>query len=332
MSRRAPTILAATAMILTFVPLPGASGSTVSAGTHHRRVIAPRSGTLLGAHVDTRPHTSRAAEKADVRALESAMGRRLAIDHHFYPWLSPFPTWREAWDRQHGRIPMDTWNGATSASINDGSFDALIRSRAAKVRSFRRPILIRLLPEMDATVKTAITGTPARFIAAWRHVVRIFRARGATNAIWVWCPNAFHFAGHVSQRYYPGDAYVGWICADGYNWSPRTPSGASTTRWTSFHDEFASFYRWGSRRGKPLMVGETGAQEYPGIPGRKANWIGGMGSAVRHRFPKIKALVWYDAIGGSNQGSLSFNWRLNTSAAALHAWVKLGRLPWFRRR
>ena len=29
--------------------------------------------------------------------LERSMDRKLGIAHWFYPWGSPFPTWREPW-------------------------------------------------------------------------------------------------------------------------------------------------------------------------------------------------------------------------------------------
>src|SRR5690349_413672 len=85
---------------------------------HHRvRVGVPATGAYLGAYVNPNGASGPTQEKADVNALERAMGRRLDMDHHFYPWASAFPTWRETWDHQMGRIPVDTWNGATSASI-----------------------------------------------------------------------------------------------------------------------------------------------------------------------------------------------------------------------
>ncbi len=300
-------------------------------GTRRFRVRVPATGTYLGAYVNPTGASGAEALKASVVALEQAMGRHLDMDHHFYPWGSAFPTWRETWDRHNGRIPIDTWNGATTASINSGSQDVLIRARANAVRKFKAPVLIRMLPEMDAITKISIIGTPSRFISAWRRVVGIFRAQGATNAEWVWCPNAFHFSDGTAQKYYPGASWVDWICADGYNWSPVTPSGSATTDWSSFHDEFARFYRWAAGRGKPVMVGETGAMEYPGMPQRKADWITAMGDAVRNRFQKIKAVLWFDAIGGSNQGSRSFDWRISTSSAAKSAWVALGKLAWFHR-
>jgi endoglucanase len=299
--------------------------TSAQAATTTSAIPIPATGTYLGAHVDT----SANSEQTDVTTLETAMGRRLDMDSHYYSWSSTFPSRLDTWDVQAGRIPLDSWNGVTSAAINNGSQDALIRARATAARTFGAPFLVRLLPEMDAIVKTSTTGTPAQFISAWKHVVNIFRAQGATNVGWVWNPNAFHFSGGVSQRYYPGATYVDWIAADGYNWSPKTPSGTTTTAWTTFHDEFAAFYSWAQYQGKPLMVAETGAMEYPGMTTRKAQWITGTGSTIQASYPKIKALVYFDDIGGSNQSGTQFDWRLNSSAASLNAWVALGRLSWF---
>jgi endoglucanase len=299
--------------------------TSAQAATTTSAIPIPATGTYLGAHVDT----SANSEQTDVTTLETAMGRRLDMDSHYYSWSSTFPSRLDTWDVQAGRIPLDSWNGVTSAAINNGSQDALIRARATAARAFGSPILVRLLPEMDAIVKTSTTGTPAQFISAWKHVVNIFRAQGATNVGWVWNPNAFHFSGGVSQRYYPGATYVDWIAADGYNWSPKTPSGTTTTAWTTFHDEFAAFYSWAQYQGKPLMVAETGAMEYPGMTTRKAQWITGTGSTIQASYPKIKALVYFDDIGGSNQSGTQFDWRLNSSTASLNAWVALGRLSWF---
>jgi beta-mannanase len=294
-----------------------------------RKVVTPASGAYLGAYVNPDKATGNAQEKAEIVALENIMGRHLDMDQHFYPWSSSFPSWRETWDSQNGRIPLDTWNGTTSAAINNGSQDALLRTRANAVKAYKGRVLIRMLPEMDAVTKTSTMGTPAQFISAWKRVVGIFRAQGATNAEWVWCPNAFHFSDGTSQKFYPGASWVDWICADGYNWSPVTPSGSSTTTWTSFHDEFAQFYAWAAGQGKPLLVGETGAMEYPGMPSRKASWITAIGTTCKNSFPKIKAVVWFDSVGGSNQASRSFDWRLTTSSAAKSAWIALGKLSWF---
>lgn len=67
-------------------------------------------------------------------------------------------------------------------------------------------------------------GTAADFIAAWRHVVTIFRNQGASNVEWTWQMTAWAFrtspsSSQYAAKWYPGDAYVDNVGADAYNWN-----------------------------------------------------------------------------------------------------------------
>ena len=39
--------------------------------------------------------------------------------------------------------------------------------------------------------------SPAVFVAAWRHIVTLFRARGARNVTWMWTVNTIHSRANV---------------------------------------------------------------------------------------------------------------------------------------
>ena len=288
--------------------------------------VVPTKGTLLGAYVQVHGSWNRTTERRAVHRLETRMGRRLAIDSHYEHWGWHFPGWVGAWDLRNGRIPMFSGFAFSTASINSGREDSYIRSMAGAVRSLGGPVLLRWFHEMDARPRAALAGTPARFVRAWRRIVTIFRRHHVQNAKWVWCPNASGFSTGRAQRFYPGDHYVDWICADGYNWSPLLPGGETGGRWRSPREILGAFYRWARVRGKPLMVGETGAQEGP--LGRKALWIDRLGDTVQQRFPRIKAMIYFDAVGGSNSGG-TFDWRLGTTRSSMGAWVRLGKAAWF---
>jgi hypothetical protein len=61
--------------------------------------------------------------------------------------------------------------------------------------------------------------TPAQYVAAWRHIVKVFRKNGAKNAIWIWNPNVTMGPASTTQDlrpWYPGNAYVNWVGLDGY--------------------------------------------------------------------------------------------------------------------
>jgi beta-mannanase len=279
--------------------------------------------SLLGAFY--RPTTSDTPTEIrnGITKLEADMGRKLDIDHHYYPWSNAFPSWKEDWDYANGRIPMISWGHTTSTSIESGSQDWLITQRADAVKAFAHKVFLRYFWEMDAKAFETDAGTPTDFINAWRRIYNIFHQRGATNAIFVWCPNAYWFSSGRSQTYYPGDGYVDWICADGYNWAPAL-DGA---QWVPFQQIFTPFYTWAAPHNKPLMIGETGAQELNA--GDKAQWLTDMANTIKYKMPKVRALVYFDAISGANFGG-NYDWRLNTSAASYSTWVNIGKDPYFR--
>ena len=267
----------------------------------------------------TSPDTrSPAAERLAVEELEQRLGRTLDINHNFYRWDAPFPTETERWDLQAGRIPMISWNGrdVTTGDIAAGRHDTLIRQRARATRALGESVLIRWFWEMDGNKKADFAGTPDEYVAAWRHIVTLFRAEGADNVDWVWCPNASAFNDGEAQRFYPGDDFVDWTCADGYNWAPGRPGDD----YRSFKDIFGGFYAWASLHDMPIMVGEFGVQERH--PGEKAQWIADAREAIKTDFPRLRAIVYFS----SNK---DHDWRLTTSASALEAFKNMANDPWF---
>jgi hypothetical protein len=277
----------------------------------------PTKGVLLGASTSADSRTV-AAEESAVTSLEQSIGRSLDIDNNFYPWDEPFPTDVERWDLQNGRIPMISWNGKNvqTADIAAGRYDAMIKERAKATKALGKPVLIRWFWEMDGNKKSQFAGTPAQYIAAWQHIVTVFRQQGAGNVRWVWCPNASAFNDGTAQQFYPGDDFVDWIAADGYNWAPGRPGDV----YRPFKGIFEGFYGWASLKKKPIMVAETGVQERN--PGDKAQWISDASLAIKEDFPQLRALVYFD----SNQ---DYDWTLTTSASALEAFKQMANDPWF---
>ncbi|MDQ1504788.1 MAG: hypothetical protein QOD57_2515, partial [Actinomycetota bacterium] len=76
-------------------------------------------GALFGAYVQGGGNGAD-LQMAAVESREHDLGRRLAIDHHFYPWDKEFPTGREQADLQAGRIPLISWNGTLNVGIDLG--------------------------------------------------------------------------------------------------------------------------------------------------------------------------------------------------------------------
>ena len=305
-------------LLLTSLLVAGsvAAPGPAQAGGDPAGPLEPASGTLFGAYVKPDLGWTRDDVMASIEALESDLGRPLAIDHHYQPWSVPFPSWKEPWDVAAGRIPMITWGKVSTRKVNSGALDALIRSRAEAVRGVAHPMFIRWFAEMDSDSVAQLSRSPASYIRAWRRIRWIFGASGAWNAVWVWCPTAWGFVEGEAQKYYPGDDYVDWVCSDGYNWAP----GRAGSRWREFSEIYQAFYEFGVARGKPMMAGEYGCQER--APGEKAAWIDQAREDIKARFPELDAIVYFDS-------DRDYDWRVDTSPSSYEAFAAMGSDPYF---
>lgn len=279
--------------------------------------LVPRRGVLLGAWVRPEVWWPTRAVKQDWLEFEEIIGRKLDIGQtYILPGQELW--WKPAWDARHGRIPLITWSGLNSIEVVNGVHDQYIESFAVAVKALRVPVFIRYGAEMDGEWNAGWVVSPEAFVAAWRYIHRKFKG---VPVVWVWCPQASAFPGARggAERYYPGDAYVDWVCADGFNWYGCRPGA----EWEGFAEKFAAFYAWGTARGKPLMVGETGAVEDPRDPFRKARWFDQARRAMKESMPNIKAFVYFDS-------QKDCMWRVTSSTASVDAFIDLAHDPHFQ--
>ena len=150
--------------------------------------------------------------------------------------------------------------------------------------------------------------TAADYIAAWRHVVGIYRADGATNAEFVWAPN-IDDGGIPFNQYFPGDEWVNEVGLDGYNWGSAFESTGH--KWLSLGDTFASSYATLTQlSSKPVIFTETASPE---IGGDKAAWIRrGFLNEIPQLFPRVTGVIWFDV-------QKEADWRVDSSQASLEA-------------
>ena len=170
--------------------------------------LVPAEGVLFGGYV----HPAATWTQSGVRSRETLLGRTYAIDAHVIGFGDAAPVSTLRWDITHGRHPLLTIGGRRPfpgwAAITDGSQDAYLRSLAAALRSVGAPVFFRPFQEFNGSWFTNYSGDPTGFIAGWRHMWTIFQAAGATNVIWVWCPNAVDQPAGLAPHwtpYYPGD-------------------------------------------------------------------------------------------------------------------------------
>jgi hypothetical protein len=283
----------------------------------------PSSRILLGARAQPRPTDPVVTGDPDKDALvqlEAEIGRKLAIDHLYVHLGTPLPYSRFAWDRANGRLPLVDWDLIdpfyTWSQIATGKADRIINADARAAAAYKGPILLSFHHEPEYGVPRY--GTPAQFVAAWRHVVDRFRAAGATNVLWIWILGSEVFRQGAADGWFPGRSYVDYVGADGYNYA-FAKAGA---QWRTVGDLFNAFYAWSVEKHLPAMITETGCLEDPGDPGRKAGWFNDA-DAWLHTHPDIKAFVYFNT-------TVRWPWFVDTSSQSLQAFSALANDPLFR--
>jgi hypothetical protein len=304
--------------LVSTILLTATAASALSLPASMTNPASATGGVMLGVYRDPRGSDFRTS----LGRLETYLGRKVDIDHHFYSWKSAFPGTNVQWDKQMGRYSMISWAApGPVTSINSGSYDSWIKQQAVAMKSFGKTVFVRFLWEMN--LRTDLSVSPTAFINAWRRIFNIFHSNGALNVKWVWCPNSSGFANGTSQSYWPGGSYVDWICADGYNWGTSTDQ----SQWRSFGQIFGSFYSWAASKGKPLMIGEVGCME--GLSAQKSTWMTNTRSALKSTYPAIKAFVYFDAYASAFHGG-TYNWRVDTTGGAYTAFKNMGLDTYFR--
>ena len=114
------------------------------------------------------------------------------------------------------------------AKIAAGKYDGYLSSYAESVHAYRHPVIVSFGHEMNGIVVHLGLQAPSPkvFVAAWRHIVTLFRNLGASNVTWLWTVNIIDDTqqGNIPSPapWWPGSSYVTWVGIDGYylkaNW------------------------------------------------------------------------------------------------------------------
>lgn len=281
----------------------------------------PDKGAYFGAYAQPKGALSMADA---MLALETQVGRKFALDRQYRAWEEAIPSGYDAWTSDQGRIPVVSWKAqrrkdgslVTWRDIAQGKEDPWIKQQAMTVASFGKPIFISFHHEPEDDPKS---GTAADFVAAWRHVHTIFRDLHANNVSWTWIMMVGTFRDPANaSAFYPGNEYVDWVAADGYNWFGCAGWSPS---WLSFEEVFRSFREFSRSTGKPAMIPEWGTVDDQLMPGRAAQWFRDASTTIKS-WPEIKGLAYFNA-------DAECSWRVETSKSTLSAFSEIGQDPYF---
>jgi mannan endo-1,4-beta-mannosidase len=285
------TVAAVAYVIVRFTASPPGSAAAHAS-------LSSDSDSYLGVYEHGTPRTYQL-----VADFATAVGRQPNLVGYYGGWGEPFAKPFAETVRRHGAVIILQIDPTSIpiAAIAGGRYDGYLRSFADSVRDFGHAVVIGFGHEMNADWYSwgYRHVPPWTFVAAWRHIVTVFRDQGADNVTWLWTINADLATTGPVTAWWPGPGYVTWVGIDGYYYRP------SDTFQSVFGDTIKQVR---SFTGKPVLLSETAVGPEAG----QAAKIPGLFAGLRQY--KTLGLVWFDI--AQDAGIYHQDWRIEDSPAA----------------
>jgi mannan endo-1,4-beta-mannosidase len=248
------------------------------------QTLAPKTASYLGVfEAGSRPGTLPSYRSVE-RFSDTARAKPNLVAY-YSGWAQPFSVSYARMLHSHGAIPLVQVDPsfAKVPAVAAGDYDTYLRSYADSVRDYGHAVVIGFGHEMNGNWYSwgHPQTSPAEFVAAWRHLVSVFRQEGAYNVTWLWTVNQMAREGSQPiSAWWPGGNYVTWVGIDGY-YVPGSDSFGSVFGSTISQVQALTQ--------KPILLSETGVS--PKINNRFAA-IEDIFNNVRGR--NLLGVVWFD--------------------------------------
>lgn len=247
---------------------------------------------------------------ANVDKFTQAVGRSPNLVLYYSGWPEPFKAKFAKTAADHGAatlVEMDPTDVSLDRIAN-GGYDPYLVAYARAVAKFGKRVVISFGHEMNGYWYSWAyhRSSPASFVTAWRHIVRVFRQHGATNVTWLWQVNSASPKTGPVHDWWPGASYVNWVGVSGYYFLPDEnfsyifkPVVASVRKFTN----------------DPILIAETASASGAGQTRRINDLFAGV------RKEHYLGLVWFDhnSSGGGASPYSGENWRLEGHPGELKA-------------
>lgn len=229
-----------------------------------------------------------------VTAFTNATGAKPDVVMYYSGWYVPFPIKFATTAANEGAAPLVQMDpdGISVAAIASGRYDGYLSAYAEAVRAYRHPVILSFGHEMNGNWYSwgYRHTSPAVFVAAWRHIVKLFRALGASNVTWLWTVNIVNdtHSSHIPRptQWWPGSSYVNWVGIDGYYLKP-------SWKFAPLFGPTISAVR--TLTLDPILISETGAVPAAGQPVKIADLFAGV------RQYGLLGFVWFDSTNSIGQ-------------------------------
>jgi hypothetical protein len=253
---------------------------------------------------------------ADVARYERAVGKQATWVFFSDNWFESrkFPRATCDWIRALGKLPyvrlmlrsdLEQEHVEKIFTLNKiiaGDFDVDLRAWAREAKEFGSPILIEWGTEpngkwfsWNGKWNGGADAGPKTYVAAYRHIVDLMGAAGASNLQWIWHVNWYddpEAKWNAFENYYPGEEYCDWVALSAYG--PLTPTtNEGLERFREKLDE--AYPRLTSLApGKPIIVSEFGCdlhnRHVNAAPWAKA----ALDDLFSNRWPAIIGFCWWN--------------------------------------
>jgi hypothetical protein len=268
--------------------------------------LPPAPISYLGAFEDGAPPSY-----GPIEEFAKAAGKEPNLIGYYSGWAEPFATSFAESMHSHGVTPFVQIDPtlASVAGIADGTYDGYLKLYADDVRDFRHAVVIGFGHEMNAPWYSWGYGNvlQSTFVAAWKHIVNVFRSEGADNVTWLWTIQADEKGTGPIASWWPGPQYVTWVGIDGYYSKPSD----------TFTSIFAPTIRQvRSLTSKPILLSETAVGRHDNQLSNIYNLFSGM---LQY---KTLGLVWFDKNQTDQMtpvGTPHEDWRIEDNSQAEQA-------------
>jgi hypothetical protein len=265
------------------------------------QLLQPGTGVPIGIYESGFPGTTTA-----VAAFASVTGVQPRMLTYYSGWGQAFATSFADEAHANGAVPVVKLEplDIPLASIIAGQYDGYLRQFARDVRAYRYPVIMSFAHEMNGTWYSwgDTHSQPADYIAAWRHVVAVFRSIGAANAKWLWTVNGVSNTSINLQPWWPGQQWVDLVGIDAYYYTGND----------TFHRVFGpTITVLRQFTSAPILIAETAIG---GNPNRESQIRGLLSGAKAN---SLFGIIWFDV--AQNDGLYHQNWHIETDPDAVAA-------------
>jgi len=221
---------------------------------------------------------------AGVASFTATTGVRPDLLMYYSSWTEPFQAGFAAAAYEHGATPVVQINPSriSLAAIAAGQYDHYLDAYAQEVLAYGHPVILSFGHEMNGSWYSwgYNRTSPETFVAAWRHIVTLFREQGATNVTWLWTVNIIVTDGGIPapNPWWPGSSYVTWVGIDGYYSNP------SMTFASLFGPTITAVREL---TGDPILIAETAVLPVVDQPAKIADLFAGL------RTYGLLGFVWF---------------------------------------